>query len=258
MGGRVARRNAPNDRATFPGILFCERRKHPRTSAHGKTGLAARVAHRQPICRFDQTIRSRQHSKRRARWRRGLRFAVAAWDHAKPNVDLALLGRARIRRRRALLDHALSGGGELLDRAGARPSLRLLQLPEHCPLSRRNLPADFSHDLWLDHSGGDYREYSRPPARQIAWTAGTTDAASCHCLEHYFLALPRLLEICFASLLERQFISSDGMAEKSTQFLGEISACAVDEMFLIKRPFLPTSHCKTPFTLWPNQSKRRG
>jgi len=86
---------------------------------------AARVAHRQPICCFDQTIRSRQHRKRRARWRGGLRFAVAAWDHAKPNVDLALLGRARIRRRRALLDHALPGGGELLDRTGARPGLRL-------------------------------------------------------------------------------------------------------------------------------------
>ena len=124
-----------------------------------------------------------------------------------PTGDLAVRGRARIWRRRALFHYARPGRGKLLDRASAGPGIWLLQLPEHCALSGRDLPADFPHDFRLGHSGRDYREHSRQAAHQIAWTTNATNAASCHCLVHCFLAGARLLEICSAALLERQFVN---------------------------------------------------
>src|SRR5205814_5231174 len=207
VGSGVAHRHASNHRATLPSVLFCERRKHSGIGAHWKAGLSPGSANRQPVCRLHQTICARQHRQRRSRWCGGLRFAVTTWDYAKPNGDLALPGRARTWSRRALLHHAWPGGGEFLDRTGARPGLRLLQFPEYCPLSGRDLPADFSHDIRLGHSGGDHREYCRPPAHQIAWTTDPADAASRYRIQSRLLAVTRFLAVRSTSLFERQLVT---------------------------------------------------
>ena len=64
MGSRPARRHAPDHRATFPGVFLRQRRQHSGTGAHRKTRFASRPADRQPVRRFDQTIRARQRDQR--------------------------------------------------------------------------------------------------------------------------------------------------------------------------------------------------
>ena len=64
VGSGAARRDASDHRADFSGILLRERREHSRAGPHRKTRLAPRLADRQSVRRFDQTIRSRQHRQR--------------------------------------------------------------------------------------------------------------------------------------------------------------------------------------------------
>src|SRR6266550_3056200 len=62
-------------------------------------------------------------------------------------------------------------------------------------------------DLRLDHSGGHYRKHPGPLVDQIARTALVVDAASCHCLDHCFPPVARLLEICPEPLLQRELVT---------------------------------------------------
>src|SRR6266446_1133931 len=256
MGSGVARRHTPNDRATFPGILFRQHRKHSRACPHRKARLAARFAHRQPVCGFDQTIWLRQHDQRRARWRCRLRIALPARPRPKSAVDLALSDRPRVRRRRALLDHALPRGREFLDRPGPRPGLRLLQFPQHCALSGRNFSADFSIHFRLDRSGRDHCKYSSAAAHQTARTTRLATVAPGDCLHNYLLVIARFLAFCPAPLLQRQLVKSTANARNLVKSLRKISACAFGEMFLIKPPFLAPKTAGAP-ELWPNQRKRK-
>lgn len=64
------------------------------------------------------------------------------------------------------------------------------------------LPTDF----WLDHPGGDHREHPRATADQIAGATASVDASSGCCIDRCVLAVPRLLEICPAALLQRQLL----------------------------------------------------
>src|ERR1700730_4367798 len=237
MGSGVARRHTPNDRATFPGILFRQHRKHSRACPHRKARLAARVADRQPVCGFDQAIWLRQHDQRRARWRCRLRIALAARPRPKSAVDLALSDRPRVRRRRALLDHALPRGREFLDRPGPRPGLRLLQFSQHCALSGRNFPADFSIHFRLDRSSRDHCKYSSAAAHQTARTTWLADVAPGNCLHNYLLVIAPFLAFCPAPLLQRQLVKSTANGRNLVKSLRKISACAFGEMFLIKPPF---------------------
>src|ERR1700737_1694781 len=246
MGSGVARRHAPDDRATFPGILFRQHRKHSRACPHRKARLAARFAHRQPVCGVDQTIWLRQHDQRRARWRCRLRIALPARPRPKSAVDLALSDRPRVRRRRALLDHALPRGREFLDPPGPRAGLRLLQFSQHRTLSGRNFSAGLSIHFRLDRSSRDHCEYSSAAAHQTARTTGLADAAPRDCLHNYLLAIARFLAFCPAPVLQRQLLKSTANARNLVKSLRKISACAFGEMFLIKPPFLAPETAGAP------------
>src|SRR6266568_3146230 len=94
----------------------------------------------------------------------------------------------------SMINAALGGVGELLDRPGSRARLRIFQFSQYCALAGRDFSENFPIHFRLDYSSRDYRKYSRPPAHQIAWTTRAAYAASCHCLDAYFLAISRLLE----------------------------------------------------------------
>ena len=53
-------------------------------------------------------------------------------------------------------------------------------------------------------------QHSRAPADQIHGSTVSFDAASNHRVDDCILALPRVLEICAATLFQRQFVSSSG------------------------------------------------
>src|SRR5215467_1258214 len=61
-------------------------------------------------------------------------------------------------------------------------------------------------DLWLDHSGSHYRKHSSPPIDQIFRATLVVDAASCHCFEHCFSSVTRLLEICAEPLFQCELV----------------------------------------------------
>src|SRR5258707_882449 len=112
-------------------------------------------------------------------------------------------------------------------------------------------------DLRLDHSGGHYCKHPSPLVDQIARTALVVDAASCHGLDYCFPPVARLLEICPEPLLQRELVTQPPWLSRQPGILPakpqcrqaprrnrhtclhyEISACAIWEMFLIKRPLL--------------------
>ena len=66
----------------------------------------------------------------------------------------------------------------------------------------------FPPGFWLGDSGGDHREHPRAPAHQIAWSTVSFNAASNHRVDHCVLAFPGVLEICAATLFQRQFVNS--------------------------------------------------
>ena len=72
-----------------------------------------------------------------------------------------------------------------------------------------------SPDLWLDHPGGDHREHPRATADQIAGATASVDAPPGCRIDRCVLAVPRLLEICPAALLQRQLIGQDAPRPKS-------------------------------------------
>ncbi len=191
----------------FQAILFRQRGKHSRAGAHRKARLAARFARRQPVCRFDKTIWSRQRGQRRSRWRRRLRFLVQTRHRPKSDVDLALSDRARFRRRRALLDHAQPRGGEFLDRAGARLGLRLLQFSR----TSRVIPTQFSRGFFGSSFGWIIPVViiANIPARLLIKSLGQPGWLMLHLvdrLHNYLLLIARFLAFCPAPLLQRQLV----------------------------------------------------
>jgi DnaK suppressor protein len=78
------------------------------------------------------------------------------------------------------------------------------------------------------------------------------------------LAVACFLEICSAALLKREFVNGRDAALRrpvgaytfAANFLTE-SACAVSEMFLIKRPFFPACSSKTPFYTMAKSKKKK-
>src|SRR5438874_2883487 len=210
VGGGAADRDTPNYFAAVSGVLFRERRKHSRARAHGKTGFRFGIANRQPIRGFDETIRTRQHCQRSARRRGGLCLAVQAEHGAEPAYRFALCCRAWFRSRRSLFHHACPRCGKLLDRSRAGAGIWLFQFSEYRPLSGCHFPAAFPADFWLDDSCGDHCQHPCAAAHQIARSTVSFDAASNHRVDVCVLAFPRVLEICAATLFQREFVSSSG------------------------------------------------
>ena len=112
----------------FQAFFFVNVANIPELVRTGKLDSLLVLPDRQPVRRLDQTIRSRQRHQCRPRRRGRLCFVGATRHRAESDVDLALSGRARVRRRRALLDHALARRRQFLDRPRPRFGLRLLQL----------------------------------------------------------------------------------------------------------------------------------
>src|SRR4029077_16489867 len=206
MGSSAVDRHTPDYRAAFPGFLFREPRKYPRARAPGKTGFRSGVTDRQPIRRVHQTIQPRQHYQRPARCRRSLRIAVEAERRTERTFHFALCCRTWFRNRRALLHHAWPGRGELLDYSCAGTGIWLFQLPQYRALSGCHFPVAFPAYFWLGDSGSDHCEHPGPPAHQITRSTVSFDAASSHRVDDCVLAFPGVLEICAATLFQRQFV----------------------------------------------------
>ena len=82
----------------------------------------------------------------------------------------------------------------------------LFQLSQYRALSGRHFPVAFPADFWLGDSGGDHREYPRAPADQIPRPTVSVDAASNHRVDDCVLAFACVLEICAATLFQRELV----------------------------------------------------
>src|ERR1051326_5382222 len=99
----------------------------------------------------------------------------------------------------------------------------------------------------MDYSGGNHRQYSRTATHQVAWASVSGDASSGYRIYDCFLDVARILEVCLAALLKRQFVNS------RTRIFSAESPCGVGEMFLIKRPFFRRQSIRRALTRYRSE-----